>query len=124
MSLFRVNVVARNPRDERRETPAIEALVDTGAELTWLPAGLLTEAGISPRRKRTFMTATREIVTREVGYAILASEGFETTDEVVFAEASDMILLGVRTIEGFGVLVDNVAHRFVAQTSIVARLLS
>ena len=124
MSLFRVNVVARNPRDERRETPAIEALVDTGSELTWLPAGLLAEAGISPRRKRTFMTATREIVTREVGYAILASEGFETTDEVVFAEASDMILLGVRTIEGFGVLVDNVAHRFVAQTSIVARLLS
>ena len=120
MSLFRVNVVARNPKDESRETPPIEALVDTGSELTWLPADLLQQAGIIPRRKRTFGTATRQTVTREVGYAILASENFETADEVVFAEPSDLVLLGVRTIEGFGVLVDNVGHRFVAQASIVA----
>ena len=55
-----------------------------------------------------------------MGYAILASENFETADEVVFAEPSDLVLLGVRTIGGFGVLVDNVGHRFVAQASIVA----
>ena len=122
MSLFRVNVVARNPKDESRETPPIEALVDTGSELTWLPTDLLAEAGITPRRKRAFVTATRQI-TRDVGYAILASDGFETTDEVVFADASDLILLGVRTIEGFGVLVDDVGHRFVAQASIVASVL-
>jgi len=120
MSLFRVNVIARNPKDENRETPPIEAVVDTESELTWLPADALLEVGITPRRKRTFMTATRQTVTREVGYAILASEGFETADEVVFAEPSDLVLIGVRTIEGFGVVVDNVGHRFVAQTSIVA----
>jgi len=120
MSLFRVNVVARNPKDESRETPPTEALVDTGSELTWLPRDVLTQAGIVPRRKRTFVTATRQTVTRDIGYAILASEGFETADEVVFAEPSDLVLLGVRTVEGFGVLVDNVGHRFVAQASIVA----
>jgi len=59
-------------------------------------------------------------VTRDIGYAILASETFETADQVVFAEPGDLVLLGVRTIEGFGVLVDNVGHRFVAQASIVA----
>jgi hypothetical protein len=32
------------------------------------------------------------------------------------------VLLGVRTVEGFGVLVDNIAHRFVAQTTTVARI--
>ena len=120
MSLFRVNIVARNPKDEQRATPPIEALVDTGSELTWMPTDLLSQAGIAPRRKRTFLTATRQTVTRDVGYAILAAEGFETTDEVVFAEPSDLILLGVRTIEGFGVVVDNIGHRFVAQASIVA----
>jgi predicted aspartyl protease len=120
MSLFRVNVVARNPKDESRETPPIAALVDTGSELTWLPADVLEQAGITPRRKRTFLTATRQTVTRDVGYAILASEGFETADEVVFAQPGDLTLLGVRTIEGFGVTVDDVGHRFVAQTSIVA----
>jgi predicted aspartyl protease len=120
MSLFRVNVVARNPKDETRETPPLEALVDTGSGLTWLPADVLGLAGIAPRRKRTFVTATRQTVTRDIGYAILASEGFETADEVVFGEPSDLILLGVRTLEGFGVVVDNVGHRFVAQASIVA----
>ncbi|MBI4519097.1 MAG: hypothetical protein HY699_25180 [Deltaproteobacteria bacterium] len=120
MSLFRVNVIARNPRDETRATPALEALVDTGSELTWLPADLLAQAGIAPRRRRTFLTATQQTVTRDIGYAILSTEGYETTDEVVFAEPGDMILLGVRTIEGFGVMVDNVGHRFVAQTTIVA----
>ena len=120
MSLFRVNVVARNPKDETRLTPAIEAMVDTGSELTWLPGELLAQAGIERRRRRTVLTATRENVIRDIGYAILSAEGYETTDEVVFGEPSDLILLGVRTIEGFGVAVDNVGHRFVAQTSIVA----
>jgi len=120
MSLFRVNVIARNPRDETRATPLIDALVDTGSELTWLPADLLMQVGITPRRTRTFVTATKQTVTREVGYAILAAEGYETTDEVVFAQPGDLTLLGVRTIEGFGVAVDNVGHRFVAQTTIVA----
>lgn len=120
VSLFRVNVVARNPRDEVRATPAIGALVDTGSELTWLPAEGLVQAGIAPRRPRTFRTATGQTVTRDVGYAILAAEGYETTDEVVFATPGDMILLGVRTLEGFGVTVDNVGHRFVSHATVVA----
>lgn len=120
VSLFKVNVVARNPKDEQLMTPPVEALVDTGSELSWLPADVLSQIGIPPRRKRSFVTATKQTVIRDVGYAILAADGYETTDEVVFAQPGDMILLGVRTIEGFGVAVDNLAHRFVAQTTIVA----
>jgi predicted aspartyl protease len=120
MSLFRVNVVARNPKHEALATPPIEAIVDSGSELTWLPADVLRSVDITPRRKRLFATATQQKVERDVGFAIVAAEGYETIDEVVFAEPSDMILLGVRTLEGFGVAVDNVAHRFVATTTIVA----
>ena len=120
MSLFRVNVTARNPKDESRETLPLEALVDTGSELTWLPADAMHAVGVAPRRRRSFHMTTGQRVTRDSGYAILAAEGFETTDEVVFAEPGDMILLGVRTIEGFGVLVHNVGHRLVAQVTIVA----
>ena len=57
---------------------------------------------------------------REVGYAILSAGGFETNDEVVFGQDGDMSIIGVRTIEGFGVTVDNIAHRLVASTTIVA----
>ena len=123
MSLFKVNVIACNPRQETLVTPSIEVLVDTGAELTWLPAEMLTTIGVQPRRKRTFQTATKQLIERDVGYAILRAEGFETTDEVVFAQSTDLNLLGVRTLEGFGVMVDNIAHRFVATTTLVAAFL-
>ena len=120
MSLFKVNVTARNPKREELATQPLEALVDTGSELTWLPADVLRSAGITPRRKRMFATATQQKIEREVGYAILSVEGYETNDEVVFAESGDMTLLGVRTLEGFGVMVDNIGHRFVATTTLVA----
>ena len=120
MSVFKVNAVARNTKDETQVSQPTEVLVDTGSELTWLPKDLLTGINIKPVRKRNFTTATKQIVTRETGYAILSAEGFETVDEVVFAEPSDMALIGVRTLEGFGVMVHDVAHRFVATTTIVA----
>ena len=120
MSLFKVNAIAVSPQDPAARTPPVEVLVDTGSELTWLPADLLKQANIKPVRKRSFQTATKQSIQRDVGYAILQSEGFETIDEVVFAESSDMNLLGVRTIEGFGVSVDNIGHRFVAQVTVVA----
>jgi clan AA aspartic protease len=120
MSLFKVNVVARNPKREELATPPVQVLVDTGSELTWLPKEVLAKIGITPRRKRTFSMANKQIIEREVGYAILAAEGYETNDEVVLAEPGDMNLLGVRTLEGFGVTVDNIAHRFVATTTLVA----
>jgi predicted aspartyl protease len=120
MSMFKVSVVARNTKDESLITPPVEVLVDSGSELTWLPRDLLSAIKVSPVRKRSFSTATKQQVTRETGYAIVSSQGFETVDEVVFAEPGDMTLLGVRTLEGFGVMVDNIGHRFVATTTIVA----
>ena len=122
MSAFKVNVVARNPKREELSTQPVLALVDTGSELTWLPGDVLRAVGITPRRKRLFSTATPQKIEREVGYAILAAEGYETNDEVVFAEASDLTLLGVRTLEGFGVMVDNIAHRLVATATLVANI--
>ena len=107
-------------RRTRLRFPPIEALVDAGSELSWLPAQQMRAIGVGPRRKRTFVTTTKEVIEREVRYAVLAAEGFETVDEVVFAERSDLCLLGVRTLEGFGVTVDNVSNRFVAVTTVAA----
>jgi len=121
MSVFKVSVVARNIKDESLVSVPVEALVDTGSELTWLPKDLLAEIKVTPVRKRSFSTATKQLSSRETGYAILKTEGFETVDEVVFAEPGDESLLGVRTLEGFGVTVDNIAHRFVATTTLAAK---
>lgn len=118
MSTFKEPIIALNPKDEKRHTEAIDALVDTGSELTWLPQELLTEIGLKPRRKRVFITADGKRLTRHIGYAVLRVGDFETIDEVVFAEKGDMTLLGVRTIEGFSATVDNIGHRLVAQASL------
>ena len=118
MSAFRLNVVAVNPKNEDVVTEPISALVDTGSELTWLPAGDLSAIGITPRRKRTFVTASGDRLQREVGYAIVRAEGYETTDEVVFGAKGDQVLLGVRTLEGFAVAVDPIGRRLVAQATL------
>ena len=118
MSRFMVDLTAINPKEEDRCTPPVKVLVDTGSELSWLPKKLLLNAGIIPRGKKRFSTATNQIVERDFGYAILKAEGYTTNDEIVFAEETDMLLLGVRTIEGFSVTVDNIGHRFVASTTL------
>jgi hypothetical protein len=92
-STFKVSITARNPKREELATQPLSALVDTSSELAWLPADVLKAVGITPRRKRIFATATQQKIEREVGYAILSAEGFETNDEVVFAEPGDMTLL-------------------------------
>lgn len=51
---------------------------------------VLAKVGITPRRKRVFHAATKQAIQRDVGYAILRAEGYETNDEVVFAEPGDL----------------------------------
>ena len=75
-----------------------------------------------PEFKKQFVTADKRMIERDIGYAILTAEGYSTIDEIVFAEESDMSLLGVRTLEGFSVMVDNIGHRFVATVSMACNI--
>jgi len=58
------------------------------------------------KRDQKFVMANGEVITRDIGYAILRANGFETVDEIVFARRGDLNLLGARTLEGFGAIVD------------------
>ena len=62
--------------------------------------------GLRPRRQRVCRPADGKTIQRNVGYGVLVTEGFETTDEIVFGPPGDCPLLGVRTLPGFGVTVD------------------
>jgi predicted aspartyl protease len=114
MSAYYVDMIAVNSKREEIRTTPVRVLVDTGSELSWMPGAVLQAAGIQARRKRLFRMADGRTMARDVGYCILEAEGFATNDEVVFAEPGDMHLLGVRTLEGFGVTVDPLAHRLVS----------
>jgi predicted aspartyl protease len=120
MSAYYVNLIAINPKREEIRSVPVRVLVDTGSELSWLPIEVLVSTGIQPRRKRLFRMADGPTMDRDVGFCILESEGFVTNDEVVFAQPGDLHLLGVRTLEGFGVTVDPLAHRLVATVTLAA----
>ena len=115
---FGLTLIAINPRYEELRSHPVRVLVDTGSELSWLPAEVLEKIDIKRRRTRVFTMADGRTMDRDVGYSILESEGFTTVDEVVFAQPGDMHLMGVRTLEGFGVMVDPLAHRLVATATL------
>ncbi len=115
MGRLRIDGEFANIRGPRRFTVVPAMLVDTGSEFTWIPEELLRAAGIRPVKKDLdFMMANGQTITRSIGYAILRAGGFETVDEVVFAQPGDLALLGARTLEGFGARVDSRARRLVA----------
>lgn len=95
-------------------------MVDTGAESTWISAKVLESIGIERRKKDLqFQLANGQIVTRSVGYAVLTVDKSETVDEVVFAEAGDLQLLGARALEGLNLQVDARRKKLVAAGPIV-----
>jgi len=59
-------------------------------------------------------------VTRDIGYAIIRCDDFETIDEVVFGKEGDLALLGSRTLEGFGAIVDARKRKLVASGPLTA----
>ena len=96
-------------------------LVYTGAEYTWVSGALLEKAGITVRKKDVpFVMANGQTVTRDVGYAIIRAQGFETIDEVVFARPGDLQLMGSRTLEGFAAILDPRKKKLVAAGPVAA----
>ena len=113
MGTFRVDVEIENPvrPGERRALPSV--LVDTGAELSWLPTSVLEALGIERYATWRFRQADGTILERWVGPAFIHVAGKRATDDIVFAEPSDLTLLGARTLEGLNVRVDPVTRQLV-----------
>ena len=112
-------VEAIDPPKKRMEIQKL--LVDTGSEYTWISESHLNKLAITPRKKQvSFIMANGDVITRDVGYAIIYADEFETIDEVVFAKAGDLNLLSARTLEGFGAVVDPQKRKIVTAGPIPA----
>ncbi len=90
-----------------------QALVDTGAELSWVPGDVLRSLGIAPHKQWRFRQATGQVIERWVGPALIYAADTVTTDDIVFGEPGDLILLGARTLEGLNVRVEPREKRLV-----------
>lgn len=115
MGVFYVDCELVNIQLPKKAVSVPKLLVDSGSEYTWIPAETLKRMGVTVAKKdEPFQMANGMVITRQVGYAIIRAAGFETVDEVVFAEPGDLRLLGARTLEGFGAVIDARKKRLVA----------
>lgn len=121
MGALHTDVAIENPAQRGTRAQLSGVLVDTGAELSWVPAPVLEALGIVREKEvQRFTTADGRPLARHVGYAILYAAGAQTVDEVVFGEPGDLVLLGARTLEGLNLRVDLVAKRLVAAGPMLA----
>jgi predicted aspartyl protease len=118
---FIVDCEITHIRNPKKTTKVPHVLVDSGSEFTWISAETLKLLGIKVEKKDVpFLMANGQTITRPMGFAIVSADSFRTVDEIVFAEPGDLQLLGSRTLEGFGAMVDARKKRLVASGPIPA----
>ena len=121
MGTFRLGCKVVNIADAARTVRVENLLVDTGSDYTWLPAKMLEKIGVERVKKDIqLLMANGQAITRSSGYVIVHAAGFQTVDEVIFAEPGDLSLLGARTLEGFNARVDSKQKRLVSAGPVVA----
>ena len=113
MGTFRTDVEIENPADPGTRRTISNALVDTGAELSWFPRTVLEELGVVRLKDWHFRQADGTILARWTGAVSLRAGGVWTIDEVVFGEPGDLVLLGARSLEGLNLRVDPATMRLV-----------
>ena len=113
MGSFRITVEVENParRGDRRTFQSV--LIDTGAELSVFPAAALDALHVERLKELHFRQADGSVFARWIGSALIYAAGTLTTDDVVFGEPTDPILLGARSLEGLNLRIDPVARRLI-----------
>ena len=91
----------------------MDALVDTGASYTWVGRDVLMRLGLRPTEDRLFELADGTQVTYGLAWAAIRLEGRTQPTPVVFGEPGSDALLGVVTLEEFGLGIDPLNQRLV-----------
>jgi predicted aspartyl protease len=110
---FRVDVEIENPARPGERRTLRSVLVDTGAELSWVPGELLQSLGVERNNRWRFRQADGTVLERWTGIVVLSVSGKRTGDDVVFGHPGDLVLLGSRTLEGLNLRVEPVTKRLV-----------
>ena len=113
MGSFRVDVEIENPAHPGDRRTVRSVLVDTGAELSWVPKTVLESLGVERNRKWSFRQADGTVFERWTGIVVVSVAGKRTGDDVVFGERGDLVLLGSRTLEGLNFRVEPVTKQLV-----------
>ena len=97
----------------------VDAIVDTGASMTTLPAPLLMELGVAPVARQQFTIANGERIERDIGYAVATIGDQTLITYVAFGDENSPILLGALTLEAFALAVDPRAEALIPRELIM-----
>ncbi len=90
-----------------------DALIDTGATYTWIPSDVLQRVGVAPEEKRPFIMADGTEREYDIAWARVRIDGRSQPSICIFGDPGAQALVGVFTLEAFGVAVDPVNRRLV-----------
>ena len=106
MGIFRTTIEIAPLAQRNRRHTIHDVMVDTGSEYNWIPRPVLVDLGIEVEGQEHFETADGRVLVRDLGWAILHAGGRSAPTVVVFAEPSDMTLLGAVGLEVLNLRVD------------------
>ncbi|HCS78736.1 TPA: aspartyl protease [Patescibacteria group bacterium] len=103
--MTKVNLTIKNPHD-----PSLTAeqnfLVDSGVHYTVIPIELVKKLNLKSSYEQDFVLADGKVIKRKVGGAIVKFENRELPVAIILGEKGDSPLLGVTTLESFGLMLD------------------
>lgn len=105
MGITNVKLTVKNPFDLTKKVEE-QFLVDTGAHYTVLPSYIVKKLNLKPSFEQEFSLADGKVIKRKIGGAVVRFQGRELPITVVLGEKGDSALLGVTTLENFGMMID------------------
>jgi predicted aspartyl protease len=109
MDAFRVSIEIGDKEGRRFEH--LDALVDTGSTYTWIPKSILYRLGLKPERDRLFEFTDGRQQSYGIGWSSIRLDGIAQPTLVVFGDDDTEPVLGVVTLEEYGLSVDVVRHQ-------------
>jgi len=91
----------------------LDALVDTGATYTWIPRPVLEKLSIAPAFKREFLLADGRRIQRDLAQVVARINGQGLYTLCIFGDEGSEPLLGMVTLEEFGLGVDPVTRKLI-----------
>jgi large subunit ribosomal protein L1 len=111
MGTFTVRVEFGTP--DRARFEAFDAVADSGAHFSWLPASVLKRLGHEPELKQTFTLADGSEVERDIGEVIVRLDGRVLHTLCVYGEEETPPILGALAMEQYLLMPDPVHKKLV-----------
>ena len=111
MGTFHITLAVGDPQGE--SYVPVEALVDTGATYTMLPASMLQNLGVVPHDRAEFELADGNVAEMDIGRTWVRIDGRSEIVPIIFGEEGTTALLGAVTLEIFRLGVDLVRQELI-----------